>query len=386
MARVTARSGERAKRLRRQAARSAPVGPRQIGQRRGAPERAPAPHAPVTAEAADTPAVKQERWPRAIEVLAVAVTAIAAMATVLVTREQALKEVGVTREGQITDRYTSAVSNLGDTAPEVRLGGIYALQRIMKDSPRDQPSIVDVLSAYIRTHAKGAEGKDAASARPAADVQAAFEVLAQRRPERDNRAAVDLREAHLPNVSVRAAAQGSGAEPGSRSARAGRARLAHANLSGAVLVSANLPRAQLNSAYFVGSRLPDANLRDADLRSALLVRARLEGAQLAGADLRKARPIDASFRNADLRGADLRGADLRGVDLHGAELKGADLRGADLRTARTRDSAGGNSAWESTHTTVVTARQLLTAKLDSHTELPPEPARDPDVRDRIERG
>ncbi len=45
------------------------------------------------------------------------------------------EELAVTREGQITDRYTAAVTNLGDSAMDVRLGGIYALQRIMQDSP-----------------------------------------------------------------------------------------------------------------------------------------------------------------------------------------------------------------------------------------------------------
>jgi hypothetical protein len=43
---------------------------------------------------------------------------------------------------------------------EIGLGGIYALQRIMKDSPRDQPTVVAVLCAFVRDYV------DAASARP----------------------------------------------------------------------------------------------------------------------------------------------------------------------------------------------------------------------------
>jgi Pentapeptide repeats (8 copies) len=34
---------------------------------------------------------------------------------------------------------------------KIRLGGIYALERIARDSPRDQPTVVEVLSAFIRT-------------------------------------------------------------------------------------------------------------------------------------------------------------------------------------------------------------------------------------------
>ncbi|MGP3980411.1 hypothetical protein [Streptomyces sp. KR80] len=63
-----------------------------------------------------------------------------------VSIKQVNSEQGLTREGQITDRYTAAVDNLGNDSQGVRMGGIYALQRIMQDSPRDQPSVVDVLS------------------------------------------------------------------------------------------------------------------------------------------------------------------------------------------------------------------------------------------------
>jgi hypothetical protein len=38
------------------------------------------------------------------------------------------------REGQITERYTRAIDQLGSTSLSVRLGGIYALERIARDS------------------------------------------------------------------------------------------------------------------------------------------------------------------------------------------------------------------------------------------------------------
>jgi hypothetical protein len=41
------------------------------------------------------------------------------------------------QEGQITDRYTKAVEQLGSPSPEVRLGAIYALERLADDSDRD---------------------------------------------------------------------------------------------------------------------------------------------------------------------------------------------------------------------------------------------------------
>ncbi|WP_449339638.1 hypothetical protein [Streptomyces chartreusis] len=60
--------------------------------------------------------------------------------------QQVNTEQTITREGQITDRYNAAVENLGHNSVEVRLDGIYALQRIMHDSHRDQPVVISVLA------------------------------------------------------------------------------------------------------------------------------------------------------------------------------------------------------------------------------------------------
>src|SRR4051794_3357725 len=57
------------------------------------------------------------------------------------------------REGQITERFTRAIDQLGSEKDEVRLGGIYALERIAKDSDNDRETIFDVLAAFIRQHA-----------------------------------------------------------------------------------------------------------------------------------------------------------------------------------------------------------------------------------------
>src|SRR5262245_27391468 len=43
-------------------------------------------------------------------------------------------QLQLAEQGQITDRYNAAITNLGSPSVDVRLGGIYALQRIMQDS------------------------------------------------------------------------------------------------------------------------------------------------------------------------------------------------------------------------------------------------------------
>ena len=58
----------------------------------------------------------------------------------------------LSREGQVTDRYTKAVEQLGSDKIDVRIGGIYALERIARDSARDHPTAMEVLTAFIRDH------------------------------------------------------------------------------------------------------------------------------------------------------------------------------------------------------------------------------------------
>jgi hypothetical protein len=61
----------------------------------------------------------------------------------------------VSREGQATDRYTKAITQLGDDKPDVRIGGIYALERVARDSKKDHPAVMEVLAAFVREHSPG---------------------------------------------------------------------------------------------------------------------------------------------------------------------------------------------------------------------------------------
>jgi Pentapeptide repeats (8 copies) len=68
------------------------------------------------------------------------------------------RQVEVAEQGHLTDRFTKAIEQLGkveDNEPnyEVRLGGIYALERIAYDSPRDHWTIMEVLTAHVRLNA-----------------------------------------------------------------------------------------------------------------------------------------------------------------------------------------------------------------------------------------
>ena len=53
-------------------------------------------------------------------------------------RQLVLERLDNDRERLVTERFTKAIAQLGSTEEEVILGGIYSLERIAQDSPKDQ--------------------------------------------------------------------------------------------------------------------------------------------------------------------------------------------------------------------------------------------------------
>ena len=234
-------------------------------------EEAPALSAETTIPARQ-PIPVAERRPR--DWVQVAVTALPGLAAVIALMFSYLAvkatstQLQVTEQGQITDRYNAAITSLGSASTDIRVGCIYALQRIMQDSSRDQSAIIAVLCAYVRDHAPASTTgpRPSTPSHPGTDVQAALTVIGSRPFAHERPAVIDLDQAQL---------------------------------AGTVL-----------NGDFTGADLDGADL---------------DGARLAGANL-----TDATLAHAHLVGADLSGADLSGADLSGADLDGAKLTNATL--------------------------------------------------------
>ncbi|WP_170185243.1 pentapeptide repeat-containing protein [Saccharothrix texasensis] len=221
--------------------------------------------------------------------------------------------------GQVTDRFTKALERLGSDELYVRIGGVHALEHVMRDSPVHHGDVVEVLVAFIRDRTPRAAGKEPVDDRwmhppiaidapelpsePEADVQAALTALGRRpdRPERE-RGRIDLSELHLQN----------------------------AKLMGARLERVNLRGAQLRGADLWVARLQGADLRESQLRGALLWITSLQGADLKGADLQGASLNQARLQRARLIGAKLQGASLIDAQLQGTRLEDAELTQAQL--------------------------------------------------------
>ncbi|MFF8290495.1 pentapeptide repeat-containing protein [Streptomyces sp. NPDC016309] len=239
---------------------------------------------------------------------------------------QANKELRLGEQGQVTSRFNAAISNLGSDSEDVRLGGLYALERLMHDSARDHPTVVSVVSAYVRRHAPVRAG--AAQKPVSTDVDAAMAVLLRRPSVAGRQAIVDLSRADLRGWKP--------AHQGAEAVRWGGAMLAGANLSGVNLSSGKLRGAVLGGATLRGTPLDGADLREstldgADLREASVNQADLGGASLDGADLRQTNLTYANLSKSWVCGITC--ANLTGTDLTGANLAGAVAAEANLTKA-----------------------------------------------------
>lgn len=292
---------------------------------------------------ATTPASKEEA--EELGRVRTAVLAVLAGSLAVVGAITAHRGYVVTREGQVTERFTRAVDQLGSASLDVRLGGIYALERIARESAVDHGPIIEILTAWLRGHTFPAPDDDPeAIARVAADAQAVLNVLGRRRVDQDS-GILDLSGIAVYGASLRgvqfATVRGAGAELISTD-------LSVASLQGADLRSANLYRSSFQGAFLVEADLREAHAARADFGKALMFGVRLDSsrfsnAKFVGALLSDASLVDALLSFADFTDAVLTGTDMTGADLSGAcfvgaslvraNLSGATLDGADLRSA-----------------------------------------------------
>jgi hypothetical protein len=277
----------------------------------------------------------------------------------------------VSQEGQITERFTRAVDQLGNDDVTIRLGGIYALDRIAADSSQDYVPAMQVLASYVR----GASPQPMAVATPGPagaarrdlpiDIQAVLTILGGRSGPWPASRCLDLSGANLAFANLANAnlvgiclertdlanANLSGANL--RGTTLSGANLTQADLTEADLSLALLDSAVLHMASMAGANLTEANLLNADASGAILPDADLRGANLTGANLSNVTLFQANLGEAILLDANLTGALLSGADLSGANLTNASLIGAFLADVRG-----------------LTSGQIETARFDATTRLP----------------
>jgi len=214
----------------------------------------------------------------------------------------------IAEDNSITDAFTRAIEQLGsgsDDKPniEVRLGAIYALERLSQKNDDYYQVIIDILASYVRQNAPiPTESERTPEDKTRIDVQTAMTVLG-RRNVRPDESPLDLNKVYLPCVDlIRAKLQGALLI---RAVLQG-ADLSLAKLQDAMLIHAALQGANLNHAALQGANLSRAALQSADLSFAALQLADLEHANLRGArklncyQLKQAKNWQLAYRDAEL--------------------------------------------------------------------------------------
>ncbi len=95
--------------------------------------------------------------------------ALAAALALYLLRSSSRERREENRERLVIERFMRAVDQLGHPALDVRLGGIYSLERLARESPENHAPIIEILAAYVREHAPwpaGGSGRAGNGARP----------------------------------------------------------------------------------------------------------------------------------------------------------------------------------------------------------------------------
>jgi hypothetical protein len=164
------------------------------------------------------------------------------------------------------DTLSRALARLGSDDIDERLAALDVLDRLGKRYIPEVPEIFAALAKFVRHQAPKAGDPRCPGSEPAADVDAALATLRAGPYSHDITAPIDLRGACLAGADLRAIRMPGGT-------------LADADLSGALIKSADLTRTDLARTNLAGASLAGSNLIDTRFADARFAETDLTGAQ-----------------------------------------------------------------------------------------------------------
>jgi len=255
------------------------------------------------------------------------------------------RNVFAAEQTRLTKTFSDAITQLGSVDKDgvpvipVRLGGIYALERLSRDSPKDAYVICRILSQYVQVESNKWRETLKSKVDPPTlpDIEAALIVLGIIARGKQLRRGEALRffDAFLPNLTL------SGRSLGNFHFH--RTVLAGSRLDNTDCTRAGFQACDLVSCSFANSRLVKCEFNKVEGRGIIL--SSVQGAQstFLACDLREAEFVDSAlekceFSDSDLSGsiftrAKMVGAVISKTNVAGAVFDGADLSNADFRTA-----------------------------------------------------
>ena len=216
----------------------------------------------------------------------------------------------------MNERYQKGAEMLGSEVLSVRLGGIYALQRLAEEHPGQYHlQIMQLFCAFVRFPTKDQSLESGQIAiQPGTllgirqDIEAIIQAIGSRSKTRialERKAGFTL------------------------------------DLKGADLPSAQFLDADLSKAMFHHAHLSNVNFANTDLTDSFLSYADLSHAEFHNVNFTRTR-----FQFANLSGAILQDAELPRIDFHYAYLEGTNLRGASLSGTIFQDTTASNASFE----------------------------------------
>lgn len=239
------------------------------------------------------------------------------------------KQLNISYEGQISERFTRAIDQLGSEKLEIRVGGIYSLGQVANFSKNDHLAVLQTLSSFVRAHARNKK------------------LIPDKRPK--NTIIIDIK----PDKKVY---KGS-----------------------LILKETPRIRADIYAALNVITRRKEEyrekersvlNFGKVDIRGADLSGGHFERSIFCFSNLKKVKFLKSHLENVDLRytslhDADFRGAYLNGTDFSYSVLYGANFNGVNLSMAK-------GLKW----------KQLKKAVVNSKTKLPLYIIKEKEIEDK----
>ena len=235
--------------------------------------------------------------------------------------DTAQDQAATAQQTLLNEQYQRSAEMLGDDGLSVRMGGIYALGRLAEEHPVDYHlQVMQLLCAFVRNPTNFKAPVSVSQAllyedvpRLRDDIQAAVTAIGTRSQigrqlEWDNAFTLDLNGSYLVSADMRGAAF--------ERADLRKTTLAYGDLGGAGLSRVTLTDADMQYAELSGAKLEYCDMVNVRLYGAIAQYTNFSGANLTGSVLVE----------ADLRGSDFSEARCFGIALNDADISGTDFR------------------------------------------------------------
>jgi len=239
----------------------------------------------------------------------------------------ARKNTEIAESRLITERFSKAVEQLADKDRQaVRLGGIYSLERIAKNSPDDHWTVIEVLTSFVRDQSPVTD--NSSNEEISTEIQAILDVISRRNTGAETEEnSINLCGTNLPHANFY------------------KAKLIRIYFLGANFYKSNFTKAELNGVVLLGAKLDCAVFSEAKLFAVSLDRARMASARLHNAEIYRSKLNNANFyqssfieakieftsaHETDFTEADFTQSSLLGCDLSGSNFEGAKFEKTDI--------------------------------------------------------